>query len=64
MIPYHQISLADVFTETREIFKSDQPEFLKLLESSVDLSDIVNITIVERRKDLSAADIPCIIKTI
>ena len=35
MIPYHQMTLADVFTETQELFESDKPEFLKLLESSM-----------------------------
>ena len=37
MIPYHQMTLADVFTETQKIFESDKPEFLKLLESTIDL---------------------------
>ena len=27
MIPYHQMTLADVFTETQELFESDKPEF-------------------------------------
>lgn len=40
MIPYHQMTLADVFTETQELFESDKPEFLKLLESSIDLSEL------------------------
>ena len=35
MIPYHQLTLADVFTETQKLFESDKPEFLKLLESSI-----------------------------
>ena len=25
MIPYHQMTLADIFTETQEIFESDKP---------------------------------------
>ena len=41
MIPYYQMSLADVFTETQEIFEADKPEFLKLLESTINLSEII-----------------------
>ena len=44
MIPYQQMSLADVFAETQEIFESDKPEFLKLLESTVNLYEIVPIS--------------------
>ena len=44
MIPYHQMTLADVFTETQEIFETDKPEFLKLLESSIDLSDLISVS--------------------
>ena len=44
MISYHQMTLADVFTETQELFESDKPEFLKLLESSIDLSELLSVT--------------------
>lgn len=44
MIPYHQMTLADVFTETQEFFESDKPEFLKLLESSIDLSELIPVS--------------------
>ena len=44
MIPYHQMTLADVFTETQELFESDKPEFLKLLESSIDLSELISVS--------------------
>ena len=44
MIPYHQMTLADVFTKTQEIFESDKPEFLKLLESSIDLSELIPVS--------------------
>ena len=44
MIPYHQLTLADVFTETQELFESDKPEFLKLLESSIDLSELIPVS--------------------
>ena len=41
MITHYQMTLADVFTETQEIFESDKPEFLKLLESTIGLYEIV-----------------------
>lgn len=41
MIIYHQITLAEIFSETQEIFESDKPEFLKLLVASIDLCEIV-----------------------
>ena len=44
MIPYHQMTLADVFTETQELIESDKPEFLKLLESSIDLSELIPVS--------------------
>ena len=44
MIPYHQMTLADVFTETQEILETDKPEFLKLLESTIDLCEIVPVS--------------------
>lgn len=45
MIPYyHQMTLAEIFTETQEIFESDKPEFLKLLESSIDLSELIPVS--------------------
>ena len=40
MITHYQMTMADVFTETQEIFESDKPEFLKLLESTIDLYEI------------------------
>ena len=44
MIPYYQMTLADFFEETQEIFESDKPEFLKLLESTIDLCEIVPVS--------------------
>ena len=44
MIPYQQMSLADVFAETQEIFESDKPEFLKLLESTIDLYEMIPVS--------------------
>ena len=42
--PYHQMTLAEIFTETQEIFESDKPEFLKLLESTIDLSELIPVS--------------------
>ena len=44
MISYHQMTLADIFTETQEIFESDKPEFLKLLKSTIDLSELISVS--------------------
>ena len=44
MITYHQMTLAEIFTETQEIFESDKPEFLKLLESTIDLSELIPVS--------------------
>ena len=44
MIPYHQMTLAEVFTETQEVFESNKPEFLRLLESTIDLCEIVPVS--------------------
>lgn len=41
MITHHQMTLAEIFSETQEIFESDKPEFLKLLESTINLYEIV-----------------------
>ena len=44
MITYHQMTLADIFTETQEIFEADKPEFLKLLETTIDLSEFITVS--------------------
>ena len=31
MIPYNQLSLADIFSDCQEIYESDKPAFLSLL---------------------------------
>ena len=40
MIPYQQMTLADVFAD----FESDKPEFLKLLESTIDLYEMIPVS--------------------
>lgn len=44
MISYKQISLADIFEDCREIYESDKPQFLSLLEKHVNLDEIVPIS--------------------
>ena len=44
MIPYYQMTLADVFKETQEIFETDKPEFLKLLETTIDLDELIPVS--------------------
>lgn len=41
MIPYNQLSLADVFSDCQDISDSDKPHFLSLLKSHIDLDEIV-----------------------
>ena len=44
MITYHQLTLAAVITETQEKYESDKPEFLKLLESTINPCEIVPVS--------------------
>lgn len=41
MIPQKQLSLADIFEDCQEIFESDKPKFLTLLENHMDLDSII-----------------------
>lgn len=41
MIPYDQLSLADIFSDCQEIYESDKPAFLSLLQEHIDLDEIV-----------------------
>ena len=41
IIPCKQLSLADVFSDCQEIYESDKPEFLSLLQSNIDLAEII-----------------------
>ena len=36
MIPRNQLELADVFSECQDIYESDKPQFLLLLENHID----------------------------
>ena len=44
MIPYKQLSLADIFSDCQEKFQNDKPAFLSLLEAHIDLDEIIPIT--------------------
>ena len=35
MIPQTQLSLADIFEDCKEIYESDKPQFLTLLENHI-----------------------------
>ena len=36
MIPYNQLSLADIFSDCQKIYESDKPQFLSLLQQHID----------------------------
>lgn len=44
MITQKQLTLADIFEDCQEIFESDKPQFLTLLENHFDLDEIVPIS--------------------
>ena len=41
MIPYKQLSLADIFQDCQNKFENDKPAFLSLLEQHIDLDEII-----------------------
>ncbi len=44
MIPYKQLSVADIFENCQTIFEEDKPRFLSLLEQHIDLGEIIPVT--------------------
>ena len=44
MIPYNKLSVADIFADRQNKFVDDKPAFLSLLESYIDLDEIVPVT--------------------
>ncbi len=46
MITQNQLTLADIFEDCQEIFESDKPQFLSLLENHIDLNEIVPISFI------------------
>ena len=48
MIPYNQLSLADIFSHCQDIYDFDKPEFLSLLKQHIDLDEIVPVSFQKR----------------
>ena len=44
MIPYKQLSLADIFADCQDKLENDKPAFLSLLETHIDLNEIIPIS--------------------
>lgn len=44
MIPYKQLSLADIFEDCQNIFEEGKPQFLSLLEQHIGLSEYIPLT--------------------
>ena len=40
MIPYKQLSLAEIFTDCQEKLDNDKPAFLSLLETHIDIDEL------------------------
>ena len=46
MIPYKQLSLADIFTDCQNKFDNDKYQFLALLENTINLDEIVPVSFI------------------
>ena len=46
MIPYKQLSLADIFSDCKEKFENNKPQFLSLLENTINLDDLVPVSFI------------------
>ena len=44
MIPYKQLSLADIYADCQNKFENDKPAFLSLLENHIDIDEIIPIS--------------------
>ena len=44
MIPYKQLSLADIFSDCQIKFENDKPAFLSLLENHIDIDELIPIS--------------------
>ncbi len=44
MIPYKQLSLADIFSDCQEKFQDDKPAFLSLLHNHIDLDEMISLS--------------------
>ena len=44
MIPYKQLSLAEILTDCQDKFEKDKPSFLSLLENNLDLDEFISVS--------------------
>ena len=44
MIPYKQLSLANIFADCQEKFQNDKPAFLSLLETHIDIDELIPLS--------------------
>ena len=49
MIPYKQLSLADIFSDCQNKFDNDKPSFLSLLETHIDINEFIPISFRNHR---------------
>ena len=59
MISQKQLSLADIFEDCKDIFESDKPQFLTLLENHIDLDEFIpfSFTIITMQPPAEIANI-------
>ena len=41
MIPHKQLSLAEIFSDCQEKFENDKPQFLSLLENTININKFI-----------------------
>ena len=46
MIPYKQLSLADIYADCQDKLENDKPAFLSLLETYIDLDEIIPVSFI------------------
>ncbi len=46
MIPYKQLSLADIFSDCQNKFDNDKYEFLYILDEAINLDEIVSVSFI------------------
>lgn len=47
-MPQKQPTLADIFEDCKNIYESDKPQFLTLLENHIDLDEIIPVSFYNR----------------
>ena len=53
MIPYKQLSLADIFTDCQNKFANDKYEFLSILDETINLDEIVPFSFISHFHDVT-----------